>query len=154
MKSNSTKKVKAKRTPKAKAKTAATPKAKTVSGYLASLSGENRAALNKLRKNIRAAAPGAEECISYQIPAFRFEGRMLVWFGAWENHCALYPGTSIAPFKKDLGRFDTGSKGTIRFKTDDPLPAGLVRRLVKARIAQNAALRKTRGAKRKTRKAT
>jgi uncharacterized protein YdhG (YjbR/CyaY superfamily) len=117
------------------------------------LSSGNRAALNKLRKNILAAAPGAEECISYQIPAFRFEGRMLVWYGAWENHCALYPGTSIAPFKKELGCFDTGSKGTIRFQTDDPLPATLVRRLVKARIAQNASLRKGSGAKRKTRKA-
>jgi uncharacterized protein YdhG (YjbR/CyaY superfamily) len=150
---NSTKKAKAKRTRKAKTKTAATPKARTVSGYLASLSSGNRAALNKLRKNILAAAPGAEECISYQIPAFRFEGRMLVWYGAWENHCALYPGTSIAPFKKELGCFDTGSKGTIRFQTDDPLPATLVRRLVKARIAQNASLRKGSGTKRKTRKA-
>jgi uncharacterized protein YdhG (YjbR/CyaY superfamily) len=81
------------------------------------------------------------------------EGRMLVWYGAWENHCALYPGTSIAPFKKELGCFDTGSKGTIRFQTDDPLPATLVRRLVKARIAQNASLRKGSGTKRKTRKA-
>jgi len=127
-------------------------KTKTVSGYIASLSSENRAALNKLRKNIRAAAPGAEECISYQLPAFRFDGRMLVWYGAWENHLALYPGTSIAPFKKELGRFDTGSKGTIRFQTDEPLPATLVRQIVKARIAQNAVLRKTRGAKRKSTK--
>jgi uncharacterized protein YdhG (YjbR/CyaY superfamily) len=148
MKRKVTKKAKAKRTLKVRPKTAATANRKTVSGYLASLSTENRAALNKLRKNIRAAVPGAEECISYQMPAFRFDGRMLVWYGAWENHCALYPGTSIEPFKKALGRFDTGSKGTIRFQTDDPLPATLVRRLVKARIAQNAALRKIRGAKR------
>jgi uncharacterized protein YdhG (YjbR/CyaY superfamily) len=131
-----------------KSKVTKKAKAKTVSGYLASLSTENRAALNKLRNNIRAAVPGAEECISYQMPAFRFDGRMLVWYGAWENHCALYPGTSIEPFKKALGRFDTGSKGTIRFQADDPLPTTLVRRLVKARIAQNAALRKIRGAKR------
>lgn len=146
------KKAKAQGTLKARTKTVARPKPKTVSGYLASLSSANRAALNELRKNIRAAAPGAEECISYQMPAFRFEGRMLVWFGAWEKHCALYPGTSIEPFRKALGRFDTGSKGTIRFQTDDPLPATLVRRLVKARIAQNAALHETRGAKRNTRK--
>ena len=153
MKGKATKKTSAKKTPKARTKTAAKPKPKTVSEYLASLNSKNRAALNKLRTNIRAAAPGAEECISYQMPAFRFEGRMLVWFGAWENHCALYPGTSIAPFRTELGRFDTGSKGTIRFQTDDPLPPTLVRRLVKARIAQNAALRRTRGAKRQTRKA-
>jgi uncharacterized protein YdhG (YjbR/CyaY superfamily) len=147
-----TKKTKATRTLKARTKRAASPKPKTVSAYLASLSSENRAALNKLRKDIRAAAPGAEECISYQMPAFRFEGRMLVWYGAWEKHCALYPGTSIEPFRKELGRFDTGSKGTIRFQTNDPLPATVVRRLVKARVAQNAALRKTRGARRQTRK--
>ena len=153
MKSKVTKKAKAKRILKARTKTATTAKRKTVSGYLASLSTENRAALNKLRKDIRAAVPGAEECISYQMPAFRFDGRMLVWYGAWENHCALYPGTSIEPFKKELGRFDTGSKGTIRFQTDDPLPATLVRRLVKARIAQNAALRKPRGAKRQSTRA-
>jgi uncharacterized protein YdhG (YjbR/CyaY superfamily) len=153
VKTQTTKRGKPKKTLKTRTKAAATPKAKTVSGYLASLSSENRVALNKLRKNIRSAAPGAEECISYQMPAFRFEGRMLVWYGAWENHCALYPGTSIEPFKKQLGRFDTRSKGTIRFQTDDPLPATIVRTLVKARIAQNSALRKPRGAKRKTRKA-
>lgn len=127
-------------------------KARTVSAYFASLSSKNRVTLNNLRKNIRAAAPGAEECISYQLPAFRFDGRMLVWYGAWENHLALYPGTSIAPFKKELGRFDTGSKGTIRFQADEPLPATLVRKIVKARIAQNAALRKATGAKRKSTK--
>lgn len=125
-------------------------KARTVSAYFASLSSKNRVALNKLRKNIRAAAPGAEECISYQLPAFRFDGRMLVWYGAWEKHCALYPGTSIVPFKDELGRFDTGNKGTIRFQADEPLPATLVRKIVKARIAQNAALRKATGAKRKS----
>jgi uncharacterized protein YdhG (YjbR/CyaY superfamily) len=138
---------------RAKTKTAAKPKPKTVAGYFAALSAENRAALNRLRKDIRTTVPLAEECISYQMPAFRFEGRMLVWYGAWENHCALYPGTSIEPFRKELGRFDTGSKGTIRFQADDPLPATLVRRLIKARIAQNAALRKARRTKPKKRRA-
>ena len=132
------------KTLRTKTRTAAKPKPKTVAGYFAALSTENRAALNRLRKQIRSAVPLAEECISYQIPAFRLDGRMLVWYGAWESHCALYPGTSIEPFKKQLGRFDTGSKGTIRFQPDDPLPATLVRRLVKARIAQNSALRKPR----------
>jgi len=129
---------------RAKTRTAAKPKPKTVAGYFAALSAENRAALNRLRKQIRTVVPLAEECISYQIPAFRLDGRMLVWYGGWETHCALYPGTSIEPFRKELGRFDTGSKGTIRFQPDDPLPATLVRRLVKARIAQNSALRKPR----------
>jgi uncharacterized protein YdhG (YjbR/CyaY superfamily) len=152
MNSKATKKARVKKTTKPGTRTAKRAKAGTVSEYLASLNPENRTALNKLRKNILAAAPGAEECISYQMPAFRFDGRMLVWYGAWENHCALYPGTSIALFKKDLGRFDTGNKGTIRFQPGNPLPASLVRRLVKARIAQNASLRKSRGTKGKTAK--
>ena len=75
---------------------------------------------------------------------------MLVWYGAWEKHCALYPGTSIAPFKKDLGRFDTGNKGTIRFQPDDPLPNALVHRLVRERVAQTAT--KSRTAQSKMRK--
>ncbi len=136
---------------RAKTRTAAKPKPKTVAGYFATLSAENRTALNRLRKQIQTAVPLAEECISYQIPAFRLGGRMLVWYGAWESHCALYPGTSIEPFRKQLGRFDTGSKGTIRFQPDDPLPATLVRKLVKARIAQNALLRTARRTKPKTR---
>jgi len=112
-------------------------KAKTIDEYLAALSGDKRAALQKLRKTIRAAAPKAEECISYQIPAFRLNG-MLVGFGATANHCAFYPMSSstVAAHKDELKDYDT-SKGTIRFQPDNPLPAALVRKLVKARIAEN-----------------
>ena len=112
----------------------------TIDEYLASLSEDKRAALEKLRKIIRAAAPKAEECISYRLPAFRLEGRMLVAFGAAKNHCALYPMSSatVEAHKNELKEYDT-SKGTIRFQPDAPLPAALVRKLVKARIAENAA---------------
>ena len=116
-------------------------KIKTVDEYLAALSSDKRAALERLRKDILAAAPGAEECISYQIPAFRFDGRMLVWFGASANHCAFYPGAVVDAHKKELEGYDT-SKGTIRFQPDNPLPVTLVRKLVKARIAKNAAGRR------------
>jgi uncharacterized protein YdhG (YjbR/CyaY superfamily) len=111
---------------------------KTVDEYLATLSDDKRAALEKLRKTIRAAAPDAEECISYQLPAFRLNG-MLVAFGATANHCAFYPmsASTVAAHKDDLKDYDT-SKGTIRFQPDHPLPAALVRKLVKARIAENA----------------
>ncbi len=113
-------------------------KVRTIDEYLAALSDDKRAALEKLRKTIRAAAPGAEECISYQLPAFRHNG-MLVAFGATASHCAFYPMSSstVAAHKDELADFDT-SKGTIRFQPDNPLPAALVRKLVKARIAENA----------------
>ena len=112
---------------------------RSVAGYLASVSADKRAALQKLRKTIRSAAPKAEECISYQIPAFRLNGRMLVWFGAAKNHCSFFPGAHpIAAHKGELKAYKT-SKGTIRFPPDKPLPAALVRKLVKTRIAENNA---------------
>lgn len=115
-------------------------KPKTIDEYLATLSNDKRAALERLRRTIRAAAPRAEECISYQLPAFRLDGRMLVWIGATANHCAFYPGAVVEAYKDELKDYDT-SKGTIRFQADSPLPATLVRKLVKARIAENAAKR-------------
>lgn len=114
-------------------------KANTIDEYLATLSEDNRAALEKLRKAIKAAAPKAEECISYRLPAFRLDGKMLVAFGATASHCAFYPMSSstVEAHQDDLKDYDT-SKGTIRFQPDRPLPAALVRKLVKARIAENA----------------
>jgi uncharacterized protein YdhG (YjbR/CyaY superfamily) len=121
----------------------------TIDEYLAPLSREKRAALEKLRKDIRSAAPGAEECISYQLPAFRLDGKVLVWFGVATNHCSFYPGDVVEAHERELAGYDT-SKGTIRFPTERPLPAALVRKLVKSRIAQRAARRPraVRGAKR------
>jgi uncharacterized protein YdhG (YjbR/CyaY superfamily) len=117
-----------------------TTKPKSIDDFLAALSDDKRAALQKLRKTIKAAAPKAEECISYGIPAFRLNGRMLVYFGAATNHCSFYPGAfPVAACTKELKSYDT-SKGTIRFQPDKPLPAALVRKLVKIRIAQNSSL--------------
>jgi uncharacterized protein YdhG (YjbR/CyaY superfamily) len=114
-------------------------KPKTIDEYLTPLSEEKRAALEKLRRAIKSAAPRAEECISYQIPAFRLDGRMLVAFGAAANHCAFYPGSHpLEAHKHELEAYDT-SKGTIRFQANRPLPATLVRKLVKTRIAEYAA---------------
>ena len=117
-------------------------KPKTIDDYLAALSADKRVALEKLRKTIRAAAPDAEECISYQLPAFRQDG-MLVGFGATANHCAFYLMSSsmVEAHQDELKGYDT-SKGTIRFQADKPLPVALVRKLVKARIAENAAQRR------------
>ena len=113
-------------------------KVKTIDEYLAAVSDVNRAALAKLRKTIKAVVPRAEECISYQLPAFRLDGRLLVAFGAAANHCAIYPtANTVAALKDELKDYDT-SKGTIRFPADQPLPVALVRKLVKTRIAENS----------------
>lgn len=114
-------------------------KPKTIDEYLAAVSEDKRAALEELRKTIRQAAPQAEECISYQLAAFRQDG-MLVGFGASANHCAFYlmNSTSVAAHKDELKGYQT-SKGTIRFQAGKPLPAALVRKLVKERIAENKA---------------
>ena len=113
-------------------------KPKTIDEYLAAVSDDQRAALEKLRKTIRAAAPQAEECISYGLAAFRLNGKPLVGFGASAKHCAFYPmnGSTVAAFQEELKNYDT-SKGTIRFPASKPLSAALVRKLVKARIAEN-----------------
>ena len=117
-------------------------KPKTIDEYLAAVSADKRAALEKLRKTIRAVAPKAEECISYGVAAFRLDGRPLVGFGASANHCAFYPmsATTVAAHKDELKGYDT-SKGTIRFRAAKPLPLALVRKLVKARIAENVSRR-------------
>ena len=113
----------------------------TIDDYLATVGADQRQALEKLRRTIRAAAPDAEECISYGIPAFRQDG-MLVGFGAAASHCSFFlmDGTTLDRFQELLAAFDT-SKGTIRFPADKPLPPALVKKLVKARLAENKARR-------------
>lgn len=114
-------------------------KPRTIDEYLAPLSDEKRAALEKLRAAIKAAAPNAEECISYDIPGFRLGGRLLVSFGAAAKHCAFYPGAHpVNAHKDELEAYDS-DKGTIRFRPDRPLPAALVRKLVRTRIAEYTA---------------
>ena len=110
-------------------------KPKTHDDYLAAVTEDNRAALQKLRKAITRAAPKAEECISYQLPAFRLNGKFLVAYGAATNHCAFYPGSTVKALKDELKGYDT-SKGTIRFPANKPLPSTLVRKLIKLRIEE------------------
>jgi len=115
-------------------------KPRTIDEYLAGVNADQRIALEKLRKTIRAAAPRVEECIRYGIPAFRLNGRSLVFLGAWANHCSFYPGssTTLRKFKSDLKGFQV-TKGTVRFSPDKPLSLTLVKRLVNARMAENGA---------------
>jgi uncharacterized protein YdhG (YjbR/CyaY superfamily) len=109
---------------------------KNVDEYLAGVPEPARSTLNKIRGAIQSAAPPeAAETISYGIPAFKYKG-VLVWYAAFSNHCSLFPTAAvIAAFKNELKGFST-SKGTIQFPTDKPLPAALVKKLVKERVAQ------------------
>ena len=135
-------KTRAKTKSKTQTRSSALGKAKTqarsIDEYLAGLSEDKRVALENIRRIIKSVAPKATESISYQIAAFKLNG-MLVGFGATANHCAFYvmsPATMEA-HRRELAGYDT-SKGTIRFQAERPLPATLVRKLVKARIAENS----------------
>jgi uncharacterized protein YdhG (YjbR/CyaY superfamily) len=115
-------------------------KPQTIDEYFACVNADQRDALQELRQTIQAVAPNAEECISYAIPAFRLNGRLLVGFAAWSKHCSFYPMSSktLKKFRNELRNFQT-SKGTLRFSPDNPMPVALVKKLLKARIAENNA---------------
>jgi len=122
-----------------------TRRPETIDDYLATVSDDKRAALEKLRRTIRAAVPRAEECISYGIPAFRLDGRVLVFFAAARHHCSFFPGAHpIDALKDELTAYGTSS-GTVRFTPDSPLPAALVRKLVKTRLDEHARIVRGRG---------
>jgi uncharacterized protein YdhG (YjbR/CyaY superfamily) len=110
---------------------------KNVDEYLAGVPEPARRTLNKIRATIRSAVPPeATEVISYGIPTFKYKGP-LVWFAAFSNHCSLFPTASvIEAFKNELKGLST-SKGTIHFSIDKPVPIALIKKLVKARVAQN-----------------
>lgn len=112
-------------------------KPRTIDEYLAALTPDKRAALEKVRRAVHAAAPGAEECISYGMPAFRLNGKLIAGFRAAADHCSYHPmsGETVATLNAELAGYET-SRGTIRFETGDGLPAALVRKLVKARLAE------------------
>ena len=113
-------------------------KASTIDEYLAGIADpDQREALESLRRTIRAAVPDAVEGFSYGMPAFLLDGKAFAGFTAAAKHCSYFPmsGKTVDTLKKELKGFDT-SKGTIRFSPDKPLPRALVRKLIKARLAE------------------
>ena len=110
--------------------------AREVEKYIASAPGPAKRKLKEMRGAIRSALPrGASEVISYRIPAFRLEGTV-VWYAAFAEHCSLFPTAAvIGQFEKELAGYNT-SKGTIQFPLDKPLPVALIKRIVRARVAQ------------------
>jgi len=112
----------------------------SVDDYLSALPEDQRVALERLRKTIRVAAPQATEKISYAMPAFEEEGRFLVSYAAFKDHCSLYPAsTAVMEALGDVLKPYFSGKGTLRFKADEPIPAALVMKIVKLRLKENAA---------------
>ena len=111
--------------------------ATTIDEYLAVVPEPGRTTLENMRATIRAAAPAASEVISYGMPAFKYRGRGLVAIAAFKKHCSLFPmsGAVIEKFKVELEGFHT-SKGTLQFPLDKPLPASLVKKIVRARMVE------------------
>jgi uncharacterized protein YdhG (YjbR/CyaY superfamily) len=109
----------------------------TIDEYNAAFPPNIQTILQQLRQTIREAAPNAEETISYQMPAFKFNGRILVYFAAFKNHIGFYPTASaVEAFKEKLAKFET-SKGTVRFPLTEPLPLELVKEMVRFRVKEN-----------------
>lgn len=124
----------------------------TVDAYLAAQPAAARRVLAKVRATLRKALPGAEEVISYQIPAYRLQGRIVLYFAGWKEHYALYPVTQAltAAFKEGLAPYELSNKGTVRFPLDAPAPLALIGRIARYRAAEVAALAEAKaGSKRK-----
>ncbi len=110
---------------------------KTIDEYLATVSEDRRRALERLRKTIRSIIPDAEECISYNMPAFRFRGAVIAGFLATRKGCSYFPfsGATLGKIAQYVNGYDQ-TKGSLHFSPSKPLPPTLVRRLIKTRIAE------------------
>jgi uncharacterized protein YdhG (YjbR/CyaY superfamily) len=123
---------------------------KSVDEYIASQPKASQDTLRRVRSAIRKAVPGAEEVISYQIPAYKMHGNRLIFFAGWKEHYSLYPATDrvVAVFKRDLAPYKV-SKGTIRFPLSKPVPVKLIERIAKFRAQEVAEREKATASKRR-----
>jgi len=122
---------------------------KSVDEYIASRPEATQGVLERVRRTIRKALPGAEEVISYQIPAYKLNGRTVIYFAGWRQHYSVYPSTDrlVVRFKKDLARYEV-SKGTIRFPLSEPVPVKLIAAVAKFRAKEVAEREKAKAAAR------
>lgn len=118
---------------------------KSVDDYIAAQPARTRSVLKRVRTILRRAMPGAEEVISYRIPAYKLRGERVIYFAGWTQHYSLYPAGArlVATFKDELAKYEV-SKGTIRFPLAQPLPARLIERIVKFRVKEVTGRTKTR----------
>jgi uncharacterized protein YdhG (YjbR/CyaY superfamily) len=107
-----------------------------VDAYLAALPHDQGSALENVRKTIKATAPDAVETISYQMPAFKLNGRFLVSYAAFKDHCSFFPGSAVPEELVDEVRPFVAGKGTLRFTPEQPIPAALIKKIVKIRMSE------------------
>ena len=125
---------------------------KSVDEYIASQPEAVQRVLERVRRSIRKAMPGADEVISYSIPTYKLHGRAVIYFAGWSQHFSLYPATGqlLAAFKNELAPYEV-SKGTIRFPLSEPLPVTLIERIAKFRAKEVAEREKAKAATLKSR---
>ncbi len=112
------------------------PTSDTVEGYLNNLEPPQKVELERIRALIKKETPGAQESISYQMPAFKYKGKPLIYYGAFKDHMSIFPTSGpIAELEKDLEEFST-AKGTLKFTLDKPIPDEIIKKLVQTRIKQ------------------
>ena len=121
-------------------KTAKTPPPGNIDEYIAGFPSDVRSVLERVRRTIRRAVPGAEETISYRIPTYRLNGRSVIYFAGWKQHYSLYPCTDrlVAMLKEDLAPYEVNDKGTIRFPLSKPVPVKLIADIAKFRAKEVA----------------
>jgi uncharacterized protein YdhG (YjbR/CyaY superfamily) len=113
---------------------------KSVTEYIAAQPKEVRGVLRLVRSAIRKALPKAEEVISYQIPAYKLNGRNVIFFAGWKRHYSLYPVTTrlVTAFKKELAPYEVNNRGTARFPLDEPVPVKLIQAIARFRAREVA----------------
>ena len=118
----------------------------TIDEYISGFQRATQTVLKRVRSSIRKAVPEEEEVISYKIPAFKVDGRVVIYFAGWKQHYSLYPSTRrlVAAFKDELAPYEVNNKGTIRFPLTEPVPVKLIHDIAKFRAKESVRLSKSR----------